>query len=165
MEHKVKRIFLGVVILILALGVPGCSAWDTYAPARETLKQNRTKWESRHITHYRMSLGLPWSSDNVDRMPLVVEVKDNRVISVVDARGQTVSAAFDPDTEFYYPDLFSVPGLFSYATQEFDKQPPSVDVSYDPLLGYPTLISVDPYVEPCCEEYDVTVEKLQILPP
>ena len=160
-----NRIFLSALLLLLAFGVPGCSAWDTYALARVTLQQNRTKWESQHITHYRMSLDLPWNGDNLGRMPLLVEVKNGRVISVVDAHGKRVAAAYDRDTKTYYPDLFSVPGLFAYATQEFDKRPPSVDVSYDPLLGYPTLITVDPYTEPCCEEYSIGADHLQILPP
>ena len=129
------------------------------------LEKNRTKWESYHITHYRMSLALPPSDSNYNQMPLIVEVKDGIVISVVDAHGKIVSPTLAGDIVYGYPDNLTIPGLFSYTNKIYLEKPLSIDVTYDPILGYPTIIYVDPYAEPCCQEYTIEVKDFQILPP
>jgi hypothetical protein len=131
----------------------------------ELLEQNRAKWESQNITHYQMLLDLPSSSSSYDRMPLTVEVKDSEVIAVVDARGETVTPEDDEDFIYEYPGAFTISGLFTIADQTFQSQPPLIIVTYDPSLGYPATIHVDPYWEPCCQEYTYIVRDLQILPP
>jgi hypothetical protein len=129
------------------------------------LKQNQAKWESQHITHYRMSFDLPYSYINYDRMPLTVEVKDGKVVSVVDARGETISPEGDKNTANVYPYPFTIPGLFSYIYQAIWERPPVIQVSYDPALGYPESIYIDPYSEPCCQDFTFGVQDLQVLPP
>lgn len=129
------------------------------------LEQNRAKWESQHITHYRMSLDLPFSSSTYSRMPLTVEVRDDKIVSVMDINGRGFSPEIDEDFHYDYPQAFTIPGLFTIANDWFRKKPPSINVSYDPILGYPTSISIDPWTEPCCQEMDYSVRVFQVLPP
>ncbi len=128
------------------------------------LEENRAKWLGQHITHYRFSLSLPFSSNNYGRMPMAVEVKDGEVISVIDAHGVIVSPKDDAATASYYPDAFTIAGLFSIADHIFRDNPPSINVSYDSSLGYPVTIWVDPFTEPCCQDYSYEVRDLQVLP-
>jgi hypothetical protein len=134
--------------------------------ARQTreLQQNWARWESQHITHYRMSLDLPYASASHDRLPLKVEVRDGVAVSVVDAQGHVVSPESDDDFRNYYPAAFTIPGLFSVAQGLIDKKPPSITVSYDPALGYPAYIWIDPWTEPCCQSMDYDVSDLEALP-
>jgi hypothetical protein len=83
----------------------------------------------------------------------------------VDALGQSVSPVDDNDFRYYYPYAFTIPGLFSYAHQTFWEKPPEIVVSYDPTLGYPTSIYIDPSVEPCCQDFTFTVRSFQVLTP
>ena len=111
------------------------------------LKQNQAKWESQNITHYRMSVNLPYdfSGNGYGNlpMPLIVEVKDGNMISVVDALGEKVSFTGGGDFVYYYPNSLTVQGLFSYVYQWYLKKPPDIQVSYDPALGFPSSIFID----------------------
>ncbi len=137
---------------------------EAYWQSRE-LEQNQAKWVSQHITHYRMSIDLPYSDPAYRRMPLTVEVKNDKVLWVVDAMGQSISPVDDKDFRYYYPYAFTIPGLFSYAHQTFWEKPPEIVVSYDRSLGYPDSISITPYVEPCCQEETYAVRDFKVLPP
>ena len=39
-----------------------------------------------------------------------------------------------------------------------------MQVSYNPTYGYPENIYIDPYSEPCCQDYEIEVKDFQILP-
>ena len=160
-DLKILLAIGGIVILYITL-FP-----EAFWQSRE-LDQNRAKWESQHITHYRMSLNLPYDDYSYDQMPLTVEVKDGKVISATDARGETVSPAGTIlvfSSPFDSPSAFTIPSLFSYVYKTIWEKPPEIDISYDPTLGYPKSIYIDPYTEPCCQEFSISVQDFQVLSP
>ncbi len=114
-------------------------------PARQSheLWQNQAKWESQHISHYEMTLDLPIPGINGDYCrPLVIEVNNHTVVSAVDQCGQSFplnNAAF------------TLPGVFALVDNWIWQKPPYIAVTYDPTLGYPTSIFIDPWTEPCCQ--------------
>ena len=150
-------------ILILAVLIYNTLFPQAYWQSRE-LEQNRAKWESQHITHYQMSVHLPYSSMRDAPTPFIVEVRDGKVVSVVDALSQSVSPENDADFRYDFQ-YFTIPGLFSYAYQTIWEKPPLIRVSYDLTLGYPDDIYVDPYTEPCCQDFYIGVQDFQVLPP
>ena len=85
------------------------------------LEQNQTKWESLHITNYRMPLDPPFFDYSDERMPITVEAMNNKVISAVDAQGQG-----PPVND---PGIYSVPWLFSYAHQRIWQGIDSIDIT------------------------------------
>jgi hypothetical protein len=131
-----------------------------YWQSRE-LEQNLTKWESKNIRHYRMSVFIGCFCEFESRMPLEVEVRDEKVISVTDAQGLSVP----PDDELrqYYPYALTIEGLFRYAYGSIWNEY-EASASYDPELGYPKGVGVDrgPGVD---DEIGFRVENLKILPP
>lgn len=131
------------------------------------LDKSRAKWDNAHITHYQMSIYIPYSSGGIGNlpMPLTVEVQDGNVVSVADAHGERVSPNDNVDSSYYYENYFTIPGLFSHVHQIYLEKPPSIRVTYDPTLGYPYSIYVNPYVEPCCQDYEIIVESFQVLSP
>ena len=137
-----------------------------YSPANfeAELEKNRAKWESQHITHYQMSLDPGYSSDSYGHTPYVIEVKDGKVIAVADAQGNMVS--IEDTQSFAYSDreLFTVLGLFSYAYRTFLEEPPTIRVTYNSTYGYPESIFVDPYIEPCCQDFSIDVLDFHVLP-
>jgi len=126
-------------------------------------EENLEKWESQHISDYRMSIHLPYSSMDYDRMPLTAEVRDGRLVSVVDVRGQEVTQD-DPDFTYHYPQHLTVAGLFSYTYQIYLTDPPMISTSYNPAHGYPEVISINLWEEPCCQEQTYEIRDFVVLP-
>jgi hypothetical protein len=168
MTIRAKSIPGHIVLLVMgAIAILIALIYTVFLPkafwqSRE-LEQNRIKWQDQNITHYRMSLTLPFTGSNYDQMPLTVEVKDDHVISVVDTHGETVSPD-DEETAYYYPDGLTIPGLFAYADQTFWESPRTIKVTYDPVFGYPETLSVDPYTEPCCQDFSFEIRNFEVLP-
>jgi hypothetical protein len=158
----IVALVIGAVIFLIFIIYQGLFP-QGYLKSRE-LEQNQVKWENQHIIHYRMSLTIPYSSSNHDRMPLIVEVKDGKVFSVVDAQGKIVSPENDEHYVYDYPDKFTIQGLFSYVHQTYSERPPSISVTYNLIFGYPETIDVNPYVEPCCQSFRIEVRDFQVLP-
>jgi len=126
------------------------------------LEQNRAKWESQHITHYRMSVdGYGYAK----LLAVDVEVKDNVVVKVVDNKNKKgLSPAEGENISYPYEQLFTAPSLFDYVYKSYLKNPAAIRVTYDPTLGYPTTIYIDPYTEPCCQDFTFEISNFEILP-
>ena len=129
----------------------------------QVLAQNRAKWESQNITHYRMSLVTPLETIYYDWVPLTVEVKDGVVISVINAHGKTV-VPYLLGLKNLSPEEPTIPGLFAFIDREYRENPPEINVTYDPTFGFPATIYIDPYTEPCCAEFTITVSDFKVLP-
>ncbi len=127
--------------------------------ARE-LQRNVEKWQSQHITHYRMVLMLPLRDK---RLPLTVEVKGGVVVSVTDAQGRPVSPKDDKVFHGEYPSAFTVAGLFAKARNWIWKQPPKIELTYDAALGYPSAIGVQRWTDPAGDWMSYSVRSLQVL--
>jgi uncharacterized protein DUF6174 len=159
---KVVVIVAAIIVLAKVLSGTVFRSINASPKARE-LEWNQAKWESQHITHYRMSLDIWGFSESVDRrdwMPLVVEVKNDEVVSVVNAHG----TSWPTD----YPDIskaFTIPGLFSIANDWIGRKPASINVTYHPTLGIPTDITIDPWEEPCCQWRGYRIEGFEELLP
>ena len=147
-----------LISLIFNLLAPQINA---YSQSSE-LEKNKAKWESHHITQYRMSVAFLGYGFNDNA--IWVEVKKGKVISLVDSLGNNVPPENIPDVGFRYPNAFTIPGLFSFAHQTILAKPNVLNISYDLTFGYPTDIYIDPYVEPCCQDSDIVVRDFQVLP-
>jgi len=161
-SNSKKTIFAFVVLLVIgAIVVLGVLIYNSLFPKEywldRELEQNQAKWESLHITNYQMSLDLPFLDYKNERMPIVVEVMNNKVISVVDAQEQRL-----PVND---PEIYSVSWLFSYAHQKITEKIYLINITYDPALDYPKVISIT-FKEPCCEEpLILSVKDFKILQP
>ncbi len=141
---------------------------QNYPDWGSAVQKNRTLWESQHITHYQMSVAPPYASDSYGSlpMPLKIEVNDGVVISITDANNKLISRTDYSDASYYYENFFTIPGLFSYtANQYYSKHSPAdMQITFDKVLGYPNSIYINPWTEPCCQSFTITVQNFQILP-
>jgi uncharacterized protein DUF6174 len=146
------------------LDQPNYEFTPEYRPANfeSELKKNQANWEGRQISHYTISVDL--SGMNYDRTPWIVEVKADDVVSIVDSNGTVLSPSEIGNYESVSKQFFNVPALFSFVEQTYQDQPPILKVEYDSIYGYPKSIYVDPWVEPCCQDYWIAVGDLRILP-
>jgi hypothetical protein len=154
-----------IFIYLVYLWVNADTHWKT------ELGQKQAKWDSQHITHYRLSVFLPsaFLPDKIANygdlpMPLTVEVKDGNVVSFIDANGTIISHANVGDS-VYYQNKITVPGLFSLVNYYYLKKYPVIKVSYDPSYGFPTSIYFLPYTEPCCQDgFGISIQDFLVLP-
>ncbi|MFV2001005.1 MAG: DUF6174 domain-containing protein [Acidimicrobiia bacterium] len=109
--------------------------------AAEALEANRTKWEAEGPTTYWMEMSL--NADGAGRESvcgwnglIVVQIVDDRATSAVDRfSGCTI------DTESFESVPVGVDHLFELIANVGDAR--TVEVDYDPTLGYPRSIFVD----------------------
>jgi hypothetical protein len=126
------------------------------------LSANSQKWESQAVRHYRMNVSILCFCAFRDRMPLTVEAKDGKLISVVDNKGRAVPAD-DPLRTMDDSQLLTVEGLFGY-TRDAIQRADETRVSYDPQAGYPVSISVDWIKMAMDDELGVQISGFQVLP-
>ena len=112
---------------------------------QDELQTNYQKWLALKITHYRFRLNiicLCQTSEN----PVEVEVRGAQPIAAVDSFGKSVMIADNADSalnafvDWQY--LFTIDGVFSFATSSFADPSSSVNIEYDTKFGFPSSISV-----------------------
>jgi Family of unknown function (DUF6174) len=161
-DYFVIVIFGVGAILILTILIYAILSYSGFWQLLE-LKQNQTKWESRHITHYQFALN--FSGYGNDRWPITVEVKDEKVVKLIDPLGHQVSPTDIANIAPYTPNEFTIMGLFAFAQETVSKHLPSMHVTYESTFGYPKEIYIDPFVEPCCQDYSLDVKDFKVLSP
>jgi hypothetical protein len=125
----------GLIFLVfLAAFLSGCGG-----AAHKALEENQSLWESRAIHHYRFNLvvgcNCPWR----DLMPLVVEVENGEIRSMVASSGADITP---------YSDTFrkngTIENLFETVDSAISRGAYKLEVQYDATNGFPVSIVVDP---------------------
>jgi len=126
-----------LILLLLIVGLTACSRLGQ----SDELTHNRKKWQDANITHYRFQLTVgcfcPFGGQN----PFTVEVQNGEVISMVDTNGDVVSAV-DPMNEFVFK-YATIDRLFSELDSDSVRDADKLTVTYDPIYGFPSEISID----------------------
>ena len=166
LKPKTKSVSLFVVILAIGAIVALFIIYKEIFPIgylnSHELEQNRAKWESQHITHYQMSVD---GTGYAILLAVDVEVKDGVVVKIVDNKSKKgLLPTEGVNTSYPYEQLFTVPSLFDYVYKSYLENPAAIRVTYDPTFGYPTTIYIDPYSEPCCQDFTFTISNFETLP-
>lgn len=126
--------------------------------AKSNIKQyrkNRRFWRRQRISNYRYTLSRSCFCLPESRGPVIIEVRNGKTTSIkLAANGQPVN-----------PELFQryskVPKLFRLIKDAISQKVSSLDVKYNPQLGYPTNISIDYNSQIADEEEFITITNLQ----
>jgi hypothetical protein len=154
-------VMLGIVVIIVLTMVYKAIFPIGYFRSQE-LEESRAKWESQQIAHYRMSVD---GYGYINVLAVDIEVKDGVVVKIVDNRSKKgLPSSVGVDTSYPYEQLFTIPRQFDYVYESYLKKPASMRVEYDPIFGYPTTIHINPYTEPCCQDFTFEISNFEILP-
>lgn len=125
------------VMAVLAATMAACGLVDPdpWEARREQLEQARAVWESAGIDSYVYDLTRICYACGGGR--LAVTVTDGVVTGAVGDEGEPVPEGALPTVE-------TVGGLFDVVERAIDREADGFEVRYDPELGYPTLIDLDP---------------------
>lgn len=160
--NTIKRFTLIVTILILtACSVPP-TATATPQPTTNadlaTLTQNRQKWDALKATHYQFKLAVGCFCAFRNQMPLSIEVKDGKVVSMLDSNGKSVEQFADT-----FDTYNTVEKLFDKLNDALNGGADKTTVEYNPESGYPQSIYID-YIEKAADdEINFTITDFQII--
>ena len=125
-----------ITLLLLALILAACSTGGG-----TELSRNQVKWQDANITHYRFQLGVSCFCPVGGLMPMTVEVKDGKVVSIADVNGNDFTAT-DPMSDFVLQ-YATIDRVFSELQSDRIKKADKLTVSYDPTYGFPVEVSID----------------------
>jgi hypothetical protein len=127
----------------------GLSAAGRDSVLRE-VQARRVAWRARGITDYRVRIGMTCFCPFLP--PAILEVRGGIPVALRDSTGRRAG----PPREPYG---YTIEGLFDLV-ERAARNDELVDVSYDPCLGYPASVRVDP--KGLDNWYSVTADRLTI---
>jgi len=145
---KILSVFLTVVFASCAV------------MAQSENDRNLGTWNEQGISHYRFNLFVgcfcPFGQD----MPLIIEVKDELIVSMEYTSGNPIDAS---NTE-YFRRFATIDRLFTEVENLVNGEADEVIVTYDPTYGFPTQISIDYIKNAVDDELSLTVSDFEPLP-
>ena len=128
-----------IIASVLAIGlvITACGSTPSVAEAE------RAQWEAAEVSDYTLTYAVSGGAGNLG--PKTVEVTDGIVTEIVK----------EPDG--VSPADFTIERLFD----ELDAADIVLDVEFDPELGYPTYIALDPIEDAIDDEFSVTILSME----
>ena len=151
-----------LLLLLLAIILSACSAMQP----KSEVEQARDKWQAANISHYRFNLFIGCFCAFRDEMPLIVEVKDGKVVSL---QSESVGE-INPANLQYYERYLTIDKLFNeiekgFKSEDAESKPAeTLTVTYDETYGFPTQISIDFIEQAVDDELGLTISNFEVLP-
>lgn len=153
-----RKLLVGLVAVLAVIGVVAGAVLAQGLPGQGGPLEGRALWESQGIEHYRFTLSR--SCFCLARGPVVIEVRNGKVVSIVDAEtggsevdGFAVSEIFG--------DVDTIEELFGRI--DAAEGAAVLQVSYDATFGYPAEIYIDQSELMADEEIGYTVSDFEVL--
>jgi hypothetical protein len=147
---KWKLIYLTLFTMLLSACLP---------PANPELGRNREKWRAASISHYRFSLFVGCFCPFTQRMPLTIEVREGRVVSMTYSDGAAVPDADRP----MYAQYETIDALFSFVRDAISRAD-EIHIAYDPDHGFPSSVQIDFIKNAMDDELALNVQSFETLP-
>ena len=147
-----KKILLSATLVAIVLA--GCS----YVANTEQ-SNARARWQSSRISHYSYKLRVGCFCAFTERMPLSIEVKDGKVVSMTYRDGAPVSA----EQQQIFAQYQTIDALFDFTSQTIGKAD-EIKTGYDPTYGFPATVQIDFIKQAVDDELGLSVTDFQPLP-
>ena len=132
------------IALLLAASCSHAGAGAGNAPA-DTAEAQRARWDAASIRNYSWSVVVRCMACGGWPGPSRIEVKDGKPVQLLgtDYKGNVEPLSISEDERGWVIPL-TVEDLFDVLDEAYTRHAQTVDVTYDPQLGYPTEINIDP---------------------
>lgn len=128
------RAVSALVLLGLLSVSSACS--DPLGPQEDALRVARARWAEAEIHGYRLDLQRLCFCGGDYTSVVTIEVLDDGIVSA------TYQESGEPFTDSF-SELYTVDDLFEEIEDAVRREAYSLEVDYDPILGYPTDIWID----------------------
>jgi hypothetical protein len=149
-----------LLFIVMTLALAACTAVGSAMGSQSEIEQNKEKWESANISHYRYSLHISCFCVFVENMPLVIEVQDGEVVSMEYQNGN----AIDPSLRELFDKYATIDRLFAELEAGLNGAADKVTVEYDPTYGFPTKADIDVEEMAIDDELYLTISDFEELP-
>ena len=154
-------VLLTVIAFVLAACSTGAQAGGDPPQENQTeIERNQEKWQNANISHYRYNLNLSCFCVFNENMPLVIEVKDGKVISMEYQNGNPIDAT----NREYFQTFSTIDRILSKLEADLGGAADEVTVTYDPTYGFPTDATIDVAKEATDDELYLTISDFEVLP-
>ncbi|HZG44199.1 MAG TPA: DUF6174 domain-containing protein [Longimicrobium sp.] len=137
------------------VALSACAGSPTLADEKARMERNRQVWIAQGIDDYRMTVRLQggWFSGSV-----VVEVRDGVPVSRHTPANEPQQVPPEAFAEYD-----TVEELFAILERAFENDADDVDATYDPTLGLPLDVFIDPMKNAIDEEHGFVVQGFTVL--
>lgn len=148
-----------LILIVMALVLAGCAS--TFALGSQSeLEQNQEKWQDAAISHYHYNLTISCFCVFTQDMPLVIEVRDGKVVSMEYQNGNEI----DPSLLDLFNRYTTIDRVFGEVKAGLDGAADEVIVKYDPTYGFPTEVTIDVEKQATDDELYLALSNFEKLP-
>ena len=148
-----------LILIVMALVLAGCASVFALRSQSE-LEQNQEKWQDAAISHYRYNLNISCFCVFTQDMPLVIEVRDGKVVSMEYQNGNEI----DPSLLELFNRYATIDRVFGEVKAGLNGAADEVIVKYDPTYGFPTEVTIDVEKQATDDELYLTLSDFEKLP-
>ena len=149
-----------LLLIVMTLALAACTAIGSAMGSQSEIEQNKEKWESANISHYRYQLHISCFCVFVENMPLVIEVQDGKVVSMEYQNGNEI----DPSIHELFDKYATIDRLFAELEAGLNGAADKVAVEYDATYGFPTKADIDVEEMAIDDELYLTLSNFEKLP-
>lgn len=157
--HASRRLLAFVLLVVpLALLLVSCGGSSSVGSDEAVhLRRSRALWARANVRDYAYTVRVGAFVPSAG-LPARVTVRNGRTTTITPADG---TADPLPDNGSYFVPFATVGSLFAVVQEAMNKRADSLDVDYDPVLGYPARISIDYIHLAVDDEVDVYVTQFE----
>ena len=126
-------------------------------PVSSELQQMKQQWLTQHIVNYAYTFENGCFCSEEVTQPVRIEVRNGVRASIRSVTGG------QPVNEEYFAPYDTIPKLFDMIQAAIAKKPAQIVVRYDPKIGFPTDIFIDPDKSIADEETRLNVYGFEII--
>ena len=158
-----SRSLRSAALLLAALLLTSCDVLGITlggSGRRRELERQQAKWASQNVTAYRLTYRRECFCGTEFTNPTQIEVRGGAIVTAHYTERDA------PIPTYVQTNLPTVETLFAIIAQAIDREADLLDVTYDPLRGYPRRIAIDYRFNTADDEVTHAVSSLEIfLPP
>ena len=146
--------------IVMALVLTACSAVAGATGNQSEIEQNKEKWQDQGISHYRYHLAITCFCIFSQDMPLVIEVQDDKIVSMEYQSGKEI----DPANVELFEKYATIDRIFAELEAGLNGGADEVIVQYDPTYGFPTEVTLNFETQAADEELYLSLSNFEELP-
>ncbi len=122
--------------------------------------ENRAIWQDAELAHYRYQLNFLCFCSFFESMPLVIEVQDEKIVSLEPFGGDAITE----DDRRYFEENGTIDQIFTRLEAAIREDPDYFEARYSLEYGFPTYIRVDYSKEFGDDEFTLIISEFEVLP-